>query len=110
MDPGLGGAPREHDPARHIYHGLHRPPWKRAALTLFGLLLIVIGTFLWLLPAIPGGFLAYLGIPFLFAISPRHEVLVRRWIVFRLQRARVRWKRWRAARRAADDAREDDAA
>ena len=80
-------------------HGLHRPLWKRVALTLLGVVLVVAGIVLWLLPVLPGGILAYLGLPFLFAASPRVEAAVRRWIRWRALRLAVRWRRWRRARR-----------
>ncbi|MHC4263646.1 MAG: hypothetical protein ACYSWX_14055 [Planctomycetota bacterium] len=87
---------------RHMHHGLHRPPWKRIVLPLVGLTLFVAGTFLWLLPAVPGGFLAYIGIPLMFAVSPRHEVLMRRWVNWRVRRTRVRLRRWWRRRRQRD--------
>lgn len=86
-------APRTQAAGDHMHHGLHRPPWKRVVLTIVGVLLFVTGTVLWLIPVLPGGFLAYLGIPFLFAASPRHEAWVRRWITYRLLRLRARLRR-----------------
>ncbi|QDU66863.1 hypothetical protein [Engelhardtia mirabilis] len=79
----------------HMYYGLHRPPWKRVALTVLGVVLTVVGLLLWLTPVLPGGFLAYIGIPLLFAASPRIESRIRRWIKHRFLRLRVRWRRWR---------------
>jgi hypothetical protein len=88
-----------------MHHGLHRPPWKRVVLTVVGLVLTVLGIVLWLTPVVTGGFLAYLGIPLLFAASPRHEARIRRWMTYRLNRLRARLRRWerrRAERRRAE--------
>ena len=65
------------------------------ALTALGVVLTVVGVTLWIIPILPGGFLAYIGIPLLFAVSPRHESRLRRWIKNRLLRLRVRWWRFR---------------
>lgn len=83
----------EHDPSRHIYYGLHRPPWKRVLLTGIGVVLTLVGGALWLTPLVPGGFLAYIGIPMLYAASPRREAQMRRWVRHRFLRSRVRWRR-----------------
>lgn len=84
----------------HMYYGLHRPPWKRVVLTVSGVVLTLLGLALWLTPVVPGGLLVYIGIPLLFAASPRREALMRRWIRYRFLRVGVRWRRFRERRRA----------
>jgi hypothetical protein len=88
------------DEGRHWHHGLHRPPWKRVVLPLLGLCLVAAGLVLWVVPVVPGGVLAYLGLPLLLAAWPRQEARVRRWMRRRLVRLRGHWRRWRKGARS----------
>lgn len=55
-----------------------RPLWQRVVLPVCGLLMVLVGTLLFLTPAVPGFWLVVVGVPFLFAFSRGSEAWAQR--------------------------------
>ncbi len=79
FDPGLG------------WGWTRRPLSRRVLRPAFGVLLVLLGLVLWILPVVPGFVLAVIGAPMVVGIWPRREARLRRWIQGRL--ARFGWRR-----------------